>query len=221
MLSPSPLKSNIPSTSLLRFLRSQSDSLLYFTANPSTCDLPTRKSSRSRPSRVLQLESASNWTHLNPARCQATLEAGLLPSLRKSQGQSQGPSRNRTSLGQRPCAVLSPLSQLSSRASSSHSRPLLRRLFDLRRSKAAAETKQRTPGPALIDEGTEGSLNFGGRLLAAKASNEPRLRCTEFDSNGNVTLVNGDFRKSELIAKVRFAFVVEGHAALNTDMNFT
>ncbi|KAK7625243.1 inner membrane magnesium transporter MRS2, mitochondrial precursor [Phyllosticta citricarpa] len=31
--------------------------------------------------------------------------------------------------------------------------------------------------------------------------NEPRLRCTEFDENGNVTLVNGEFRKSELIAK--------------------
>jgi hypothetical protein len=29
------------------------------------------------------------------------------------------------------------------------------------------------------------------------------LRCTEFDENGNVTLVNGEFRKSELIAKVR------------------
>ncbi|KAH8431576.1 CorA family magnesium transporter [Aspergillus melleus] len=201
MLSPSPLKPTIPSTSLLRFLRSQTDSLLYFTANPSTCDLPARKSSRGRPSRVLQLEASSNWTHLNPARCQATLEAGLLPSLRKSQSQSQGPSRYRVSLDQRPCAVLSPLNPLSSRASSSHSRPLLRRLFDLRHGKTAAEPKHRNPGPALIDEGTEGSLNFGGRLLAAKASNEPRLRCTEFDSNGNVTLVNGDFRKSELIAK--------------------
>lgn len=195
MLSP-PLKSTVPSTSLLRFLRSQTDSLLYFTANPSSpCALSARKSSRSRSSRVLQLDSSRNWTHLNPARCQATLEAGLLPlpPLRKSPGSSR----------YRPCAVLSPPNPPSSRASSSHSRPLLRRLFDLRRSKTVAETKHR-PGPALIDEGTEGSLNFGGRLLAAKASNEPRLRCTEFDSSGNVTLVNGDFRKSELIAKVGY-----------------
>ena len=36
-----------------------------------------------------------------------------------------------------------------------------------------------------------------------KMGNELRLRCTEFDENGNVTLVNGEFRKSELIAKVR------------------
>ena len=40
---------------------------------------------------------------------------------------------------------------------------------------------------------------LGGRII--KPSNEPKLRCTEFDENGNVTLVNGEFRKSELIAK--------------------
>jgi hypothetical protein len=44
---------------------------------------------------------------------------------------------------------------------------------------------------------------FGmGRGFAAKAANEPRLRCTELDGNGNVTLVSGEFKKSELIAKV-------------------
>jgi len=44
-----------------------------------------------------------------------------------------------------------------------------------------------------------------GRSLAGKASNELKLRCTEFDENGNVTLVNGEFKKSELIAKVSIA----------------
>jgi magnesium transporter len=38
-----------------------------------------------------------------------------------------------------------------------------------------------------------------GRIL--KPTNELRLRCTEFDEFGNVTLVNGEFKKSELIAK--------------------
>ncbi|TLD23423.1 cora-domain-containing protein [Venturia nashicola] len=38
-----------------------------------------------------------------------------------------------------------------------------------------------------------------GRLM--KPTNELRLRCTEFDEFGNVTLVNGEFKKSELIAK--------------------
>ena len=37
--------------------------------------------------------------------------------------------------------------------------------------------------------------------MSAKAANEQKLRCTEFDENGNVVLVNGEFKKSELIAK--------------------
>ncbi|KAG0157308.1 hypothetical protein PDIDSM_4493 [Penicillium digitatum] len=47
---------------------------------------------------------------------------------------------------------------------------------------------------------TEGMFNIG-RSLSAKASNELRIRCTEFDINGDVNLVNGEFRKQELIAK--------------------
>lgn len=39
-----------------------------------------------------------------------------------------------------------------------------------------------------------------GRVL--RPINEPRIRCTEFDENGKITLVNSEFRKSELIAKV-------------------
>ncbi|KAF7180396.1 hypothetical protein CNMCM7691_009564 [Aspergillus felis] len=66
--------------------------------------------------------------------------------------------------------------------------------------KTSADKHNRGGGPALIDDGTEGGFNIG-RGLAAKATNEPRLRCTEFDKNGDVTLVNGEFKKSELIAK--------------------
>lgn len=62
----------------------------------------------------------------------------------------------------------------------------------------------------LSDEETEESLFNLGRTLAAKSHDEPRLRCTEFDENGNVTLVNGEFRKSELCAKV--CLPVSGHA---------
>lgn len=40
-----------------------------------------------------------------------------------------------------------------------------------------------------------------GRVL--KSGNELKLRCTEFDETGRVTLVNGEFKKSELIQKVR------------------
>jgi hypothetical protein len=74
----------------------------------------------------------------------------------------------------------------------------LRSLWGSRKNAPAAENRV---GPTLLDDGTEGNLSLA-RALAAKASNELRLRCTEFDLNGNVTLMNGDFKKSELIAKV-------------------
>lgn len=61
-------------------------------------------------------------------------------------------------------------------------------------------------GP-IMEDGHEGNMFATGRSLAMKATNEPRLRCTELDGNGNVTLVNGEFKKSELIAKVwNFSF---------------
>jgi magnesium transporter len=38
-----------------------------------------------------------------------------------------------------------------------------------------------------------------------RTANELKMRCTELDEHGNVTLVSGEFKKSELIAKVRLA----------------
>lgn len=43
---------------------------------------------------------------------------------------------------------------------------------------------------------------FPQRLLTAKAGLDPRLRCTEVDEDGKVVMVDGEFKKSELIAKV-------------------
>ncbi|KAF4504170.1 hypothetical protein G6O67_008357 [Ophiocordyceps sinensis] len=39
------------------------------------------------------------------------------------------------------------------------------------------------------------------RVQTAKAALEPRLRCTEVDEHGKVILVDGEFKKTELIAK--------------------
>ncbi|KAM7208861.1 hypothetical protein V8F20_000739 [Naviculisporaceae sp. PSN 640] len=50
-----------------------------------------------------------------------------------------------------------------------------------------------------IEEQT-GSI-FPRRALTAKAALDPRLRCTEVDGNGDVIMVDGELKKSELIAK--------------------
>lgn len=178
----SPLKPSVPSASLLRFLRSQSDVSIASAA----CAQP-------RPRLRCQVQFATG-----SSRRSSSL-------VRPSQSQYALVSAGDSIIGtySRPKATSSrPISEplILSRNTSTTRRPLLRRLFDLRRNKNA-EHKNARPGPALIDDTAEGMFNIG-RGLAARASNELRIRCTEFDNNGNVTLVNGEFRKLELIAKV-------------------
>jgi magnesium transporter len=55
------------------------------------------------------------------------------------------------------------------------------------------------PLPSFLDDVGGTSL---GRNKAGKAANEMKLRCTEFDKDGKVTLMDGEFKKTELIAKV-------------------
>jgi magnesium transporter len=50
-------------------------------------------------------------------------------------------------------------------------------------------------------EEESGSI-FQRRSLTAKAALDPRLRCTEVDGSGKVIMVDGELKKSELIAKV-------------------
>lgn len=69
------------------------------------------------------------------------------------------------------------------------------------------DKKERTP----LEEGDirvaleeqSGSI-FQRRSLTAKAALDPRLRCTEVDGDGKVIMVDGELKKSELIAKVRW-----------------
>lgn len=209
MLSPSPLKPSAPSASLLRFLRSQSDSVHFFTANPTTRASSPRESALSHQSRKPRTSSLARtskyWTHLDPAPCQATLEAGLFSIPKSIRPESSStPRSSRLSLCHRNSnanPLLPPFK--SSRNASTKSRPLLRRLLDLKRGRAAGKDEHKPNGNngPFLDDGTGNLFNIG-RSLAGKASNELRLRCTEFDNNGNVTLVNGEFKKSELIAKV-------------------
>ncbi|KAJ6122132.1 Mg2+ transporter protein CorA-like/Zinc transport protein ZntB [Penicillium capsulatum] len=175
------MKPSAPSASLLRFLHSQSGAAIRRSActrakSPVSC----RNAFATIPSR-----RSSAWTRPDGAQVGTKHGAGssVIPTARPN-----------THL------LLSAESFVPSRHASTKSRPFLRRLFDLKRSKVPEIKNSGKHGPGLIDEGTEGIFNIG-RGLAAKASNELRIRCTEFDMNGNVTLVNGEFRKLELIAK--------------------
>ena len=58
-----------------------------------------------------------------------------------------------------------------------------------------------TAGEMDAEDDENNSIFDTHRTLTAKAALEPRLRCTEVDENGEVILVDGEFKKSELIAK--------------------
>lgn len=178
----SPLKPSAPSASLLRFLRSLSG----VATGSSACVRP-KSCATYHEGFVTASRRSSSWAHSGKSESCVALDTALL---------SSPDSRPKPT----PLSA-TPERLILARHASTNRRPLIRRLFDLKRSKAAEYKNTRSSGPAFIDDDTEGIFNIG-RGLAAKASNELRIRCTEFDSNGDVTLVNGEFRKLELIAKV-------------------
>ncbi|KAL2393157.1 Mitochondrial inner membrane magnesium transporter mrs2 [Exophiala dermatitidis] len=56
-------------------------------------------------------------------------------------------------------------------------------------------------GPSSYDETSAQLFNLSRALSRNHTGADLKLRCTEFDANGSVTLVSGEFKKSELIAK--------------------
>ncbi|KAL2845016.1 hypothetical protein BJY01DRAFT_214634 [Aspergillus pseudoustus] len=190
MLSTPPLKPSAPSTSLLRFLRAQTESALFTKKQPPACRHTSTKSP-TRPSNLVSQKKPSRVS-FDVLSAQARLAADLNPATRCRIAAQRLASPTASS------AFSSIPRPPSSRAfSSTRSCPLLRSLWGSRKNTPAAEN---WAVPTLLDDGTDGNLSLA-RALAAKASNELRLRCTEFDLNGNVTLMNGEFKKSELIAK--------------------
>lgn len=56
------------------------------------------------------------------------------------------------------------------------------------------------PLPKLLEE--SGAMGMMGLGRTTRPTHEMKLRCTELNQNGDVTLTNGEFKKTELIAKV-------------------
>ncbi|KAL8643569.1 MAG: hypothetical protein Q9226_008274 [Calogaya cf. arnoldii] len=118
------------------------------------------------------------------------------------------PPRQENPIAQNPAATSVSRStrdrfRLSSRHASTEGQPFLQRLWlrlrqPGRTAHPALKEGDLPPIPSYLDH-NNGTLL--GRSKAGKAANELRLRCTEINENGDVTLVNGEFKKSELIAK--------------------
>lgn len=199
----SPLHDPVPSASLLRFLRAQSEGFCFFNSNP-------------RPGYFLDHAPhvIASGVKCYPSRtCRRTLSSSLP---RRATVEARFPSLD--SLGQR-LATSNSISNttqhkrttLTSKQSTTQNRSQISRgistatrkwLFKLWSSKRGGKPLQPDDLPSRSEDGRDIDVFSLGRSVSVKAASEPRLRCTELDENGNVVLVNGEFKKSELIAKV-------------------
>lgn len=175
----------VPSAGLLRFLRRQTECLSYFSPNHDTSidiEKPSQKAlctARLQPA-VLRA-GVVDFSSLVPAREPRICKVKQSPYTHiSSRYQHSTPDRP-----QKPC------------------RPAWQQWF------LGFGTRNRPARPLEPDdlpeadrEGNNNSMFNTHRQLSAKAASEPRLRCTEVDDNGNVILVDSEFKKSELIARV-------------------
>ncbi|CAO1598876.1 MAG: hypothetical protein LQ349_000381 [Xanthoria aureola] len=185
-----------PSSNLLRFLKSQIEDTWFFSPNPGV----SRRQSLPKVCKFVQCSNpgglpSSARSFGTSQRRQATVESSFLnlEFLRH-------PPRHDNPIARVPTDT-SPREwfPLLSRHASTEAQPFLRKLWQKRRVvHPALKDGDLPPLPSFLDETNGTSL---GRSKAGKAANELRLRCTEINENGDVTLVNGEFKKSELIAK--------------------
>lgn len=217
------LRLRAPSPGLLRFLRSQSDQLGFSLEPPSAS------------ASVAKISCAASRARRNTKGCLSTLKNSDAPSPRATN--LQAGLLNLDGL-LRPRATRQPKTPHSTKApefftaavgarwrsTGSHNdscTPTWReRIFGqpVRRESQPLEPDDLPGGPS---DAEHNSMFNGRRQLRQKAALEPRLRCTEVDEHGNAVLVDGEFKKSELIARVRDILVLAGAAVHKPSMILT
>jgi len=214
MRSVLPLKSPlVPSSTLLRFLKSQSESICFFSPNPRGAFIfdhaaPREPQSHSHAVRVALRPRGLSTTASN----HTTLEASFLnldflfPRSPLSSHSNPSNSSRLVARSRRLECAGSLVAQRSAYTGSKKWRQKWQQKIW-----GATSAKGRNPlQPDDIPKNTYGSEESGdtsmfslGRHISAKAAAQPKLRCTELDENGNISMASGEFKKSELIAKVR------------------
>ncbi|KAI9730144.1 MAG: magnesium ion transporter [Claussenomyces sp. TS43310] len=199
-----------PSSTLLNFLRYQSEGPCFFSANPRngafTFDHAAPKACQPRSQQPVELSKPTARKISSSARGLTSLEAGFLnldflwPRAAKGyipQLQAQTRRDGRCYAMRRADDTFQ-----SQRHASSDVGWWSRRLRPQKKQRQPALKPEDLPLGFNFrgEEGAESMFSLG-RTVSGKAANELKLRCTEFDENGNVVLVNGEFKKSELIAK--------------------
>ncbi|KAI4859694.1 cora-domain-containing protein [Hypoxylon rubiginosum] len=201
----------VPSVRLLRFLRLQSENLSFFSPSHGTSTGSGSRFNTSLGQATRKVICASRklqrGSRVNPglpsSQDTTSLQAGILDidSIIQPRWREARPSKNAR---QRNLSYFA--SNMSVRYSSSDRPPAAcQRTW---RERLWGFGARKDPKPLEPDDlpdaqgGAETNSMFNTRRqLSQKAALEPRLRCTEVNENGNVILVDGEFKKSELIAR--------------------
>ncbi|KAI1140875.1 cora-domain-containing protein [Hypoxylon sp. FL0543] len=195
------LHSPVPSIALLRFLRLQSENLSFFSPNHNCTARLTQATRRvlcvARKRQRVLLQGV--WAADSPQN--ASLQAGLLDLSPLIQTERYRAPKN---IRQKSFPYFVPNIGLRYNSSDRPPAPCKQTWrekiwgFGTRQSSKPLEPDDLPDG----DGGGDNNSMFNTRRqLSQKAALEPRLRCTEVDENGNVIVVDGEFKKSELIAR--------------------
>ena len=201
----SSLNAPTPSSALLHFLKSQSEGLCFITpSTASTCRNARPRRTCTIPRKTLPSAAQSKRFLKTTARNRATVESSLINfDILRAPPKHRFPPYNHLhhDSGTKVLNIVPADASRHSRYASTNSQSLLKRLWKHKekREKPKIQPTDLRPLPGFLDE--VGSTNLG-RKKPGKAVNDLKLRCTEFDSEGKVTLMDGEFKKTELIAKV-------------------
>ncbi|KAI1504994.1 hypothetical protein F5X99DRAFT_370476 [Biscogniauxia marginata] len=197
------LRLPVPSTRLLRFLRHQSENLNFFSPNHDSAAASLRSAARRALCPARRQTKLSENRYAAVTTPDTSLQASML-DLDSFLGAHHPPNSRRV----RPPGLPSCLSASalgvrysSSNKSQTPNKPTWKeRLWGVKTGKGGKPLEPDDLGE-VDGEGDNNSMFNSRRQLSQKAALEPRLRCTEVDENGNVILVDGEFKKSELIAR--------------------
>jgi len=185
-----------PSQNLLRFLRAQSEGVGFFTGDPKCAAIISRNGrSNATFSAAPRSKPCARLLRTSEPRRETVIQAGLWPFdsiLPKSPRKPRATTDSKTSFG----------AQRNSSSNQSHRERCRPKWRDWLFGRGTKGSMQLTDEDLRLQLEEESGSIFARRSLTAKAALDPRLRCTEVDGNGQVIMVDGELKKSELIAKV-------------------
>lgn len=187
-----------PSIGLLRFLRSQSENLSFFSPSHANCIGQASRRATLCPARR-QLKTGTQA--VAAPQYDTQLQSSVLDIQRLFSARAPKDSRllrtKRTAI-----AALSSGAGVRYRSSDDSCAPTLKERLWGPRTRKLPNALKPDDLPEHDEDGDNNSMFNTRRQRAQQAALEPRLRCTEVDENGNAILVDGEFKKTELIARV-------------------